>query len=129
MPKRIERRPLNPSSHSPSISLRNWIAPTIWSTPIMMAQAAMNASSTCAVMSGQTKASTPARIPAMPTSTSHQRGTTSPPIPAIAAPRAKDDRVSTPEKDKRHQRNAWPEEGQDAEGDGCDAAEQDKPPV
>ena len=92
----------------------------------MMAHAAMNASSTCAVMSWPDES----KHTGQNTGNADQH---EPParhdFAAHAGDRrrqredAVDERVSAPEKDERHQGNGWPEEGQDAEGDGCDAAE------
>src|SRR5262245_50313366 len=86
-PNTIESAPPAISSHSSLISLRNWMAPTICSKPVAIAQQAMNTSSTTAVSPGHRNVMVPAAMPSKPTTASHQRGDGV--LPVIAAASAK----------------------------------------
>ncbi len=85
-PNSTDNTPLAISIHSPEISRRNLTAPMIWKIPLVMAHAAMRSSSTSPVIPGQASVTTPARMPRIPTTTSHQRGIGVSPV--IAAARA-----------------------------------------
>src|SRR5215470_17904265 len=125
-----ESTPLAISSHSFSISLRSLIAPTICRSPVAIAQPAMNSSSTSAVMPGQAKV----RIPtAMPNSHDERE----PPAWRRGAAHdrlrerqhAVSEREGAVEQHQREQRYSRPDEGEDPEQDGADAAQEQQPPM
>ena len=90
----------------------------------------MKISSTSAVTPGMKKVTRPAAMPAMPTSASHQREPTLPPMIACAKrEHAIDQRECAVEQDQRQQRDARPDEGENAEDNRRDPAQQDQPPV
>ena len=84
MPIRIESAPDSPISHSLSISLRRRIAPMIWKMPSAMAQHAMKIEQHQRRHARHEEGHEPAAMPAMPTSASHQREPTLPPMIACA---------------------------------------------
>src|SRR5260221_13476656 len=88
-PKATDSRPFRASHHSPSICLRNWMAPQICSTPTTIAQLAISISRTSAGMPGQKNDTTPAIMLTTPARANHQRDDVSPPLPDIAAATAK----------------------------------------
>ena len=118
--------PLRISSHSPSISLRSWMAPMIAMTPMAIAQMAMKISRMPAVSTGAKKAMRPAAMPRTPVIASHQRWpVVAAPLPMIAGAEREDavgEGVGAPDQHQRQGGDAGPEEREHAEEHGGDAA-------
>src|SRR5882724_120408 len=95
--------PLSPSSHSPTITLRRWIARAIRIAPPTIAQAPIRNRRARAVMPGHTKVSAATATPKIPCKASKHR-------------------------DERQERDAGPQHREHTENYGCNATQQPTPP-
>src|SRR5438477_12034468 len=124
-----EAAPESPMVHSLSISLRNRIAPMIWKMPSTIAQVAMKMSSS----SGQARPHERQDAGRDPREADEREP---PAVAHVAAhegirerQHAVDQREGAPEQHERDECDAGPGEGEHAEDDRGDAAQQQQPPV